>query len=139
MAGLRRTKMSCPKCRRRTSNSVVPGSRSGIGSVSGDLKDPQCYRRRRRCGGCGGEWDSVELPESFVDDLILIREELGRLQFREMALVSSFILFEEKYSALRDAVSGLANLMNQLDAGELVVLHEIIDAILHPDRDPDPT
>src|SRR5690606_11599810 len=53
------------------------------------------FFRRNYCTSCGHIWDSVELPQSFVQSLLALEEELEE-QRRQVAMLKFLLASERK-------------------------------------------
>ena len=78
------TKKWCPSCQSvQVCAAVNPSS---LGESSGqrwyrkDHADIQWFRRGLVCQLCGDEWLTAELPESFLDELVELRDALKEIK-----------------------------------------------------------
>ena len=78
------TKKYCPQCESiqvcAAVNPATLGEKSGQRWYRRDHTDLQWFRRGLVCQECGDTWLTAEIPESFLDELVQLRDALKEIK-----------------------------------------------------------
>jgi len=85
------TRKWCPSCKTIRVCTAVSPSTFGLSSEQRwyreDYKDIRWFRRCLVCQTCSHEWITAELPESFLDELVELRNVLKDLKLNAEAYI----------------------------------------------------
>ena len=98
----------CPHCREPKLQAATLHLRDHFEPVHRDPApdDPQAQRRRWYCTDCAGVWDSWELPQAFVVELLTLRDRLEKAE--RQATLLRLLLAKERGEAFQEQTAPLS-------------------------------
>ncbi len=99
----------CPRCREAAGQleTPLPAPIATLDDHFALAADPAVRRRKYRCEQCQTQWDSFELPASFVEELRVARKCLVDAQ-RRVAMLRLLLASERRQHALSAEAVGEA-------------------------------
>ncbi|WP_156425219.1 hypothetical protein [Mycobacterium sp. GA-1285] len=101
----------CPSCEKvRVVKAVDPTTLfedRGQHRFFTDHPDIHWFRRGQICQTCGLDWTSAELPESFLDELVRLRDMVSKLKSNIEAYVEAADQAESRLADVRATMSDL--------------------------------
>ncbi len=105
------TQKWCPNCRTtRVCTAVNPsslGNSSGQRWYNKNHQDIQWFRRGLICQSCRQRWLSAELPESYVDELVELRDALREIKTNAEAYMTESESAAKSRAKLNNSLSVL--------------------------------
>jgi len=104
----------CPHCGNitvcRAENPSTHGKPSGQRWFRRGHEDIAWFRRGLTCTACGNRWLTAELPETYLDELVELRNSMAQLKKLAASFVADSTAASKSLKQLEAALSSLAAL-----------------------------